>query len=703
MSYFIVPMFPYPSGYFHMGHARNYIFSDIIKRFLEITQIDNSYHCLGIDAFGLPAENASKRYGIKPNNWTNKNIQHIIDSLEKLNISYNKNTWINTSEQNFIRLNQFIFQILLENNLIYRSEKYVNWDPEDMTILSNEQIINNRGWRSGAIIQKKIMKSWYVRISEYSEFLKNELKTINWPKQIKKIQNKWIDKINGYIIKFSLINTIDLYKDIDAILCFTKKPECCFNAKFIAISYTHELAIRYIKANNISINNDELNDLCIKTDITCINSYNNKILPVYIAGYVISNFATMALYGAPNLDEKDFNFAKKAGIDVNNILENTDLEKINLLKKNNIIYPISIYTLNDWCISRQRIWGCPIPIIYCDVCGPQVFIDDEINNKRLSYDNFKLIQESDIKILCKNGHSATLDIETLDTFFDSSWYYLCYLDNVKLPYIKDINSAKEFLIQRLKKLPINFYIGGIEHANLHLIYTRAIIAMLHRCLGTNYIIPIETLITQGSILHKSYLDKNNKYIDGSIKEDICTIRLEKMSKSKLNTISIYEMLQNFDSDTIRFAIMSNMPIDVSYEWDNKIFYSKDKFLKKLIYLLNQHSFSKEFILNNISVIKDNFLNKNIIYIYVSEDIYNKHSKYINYMENYKIHNAIAIIHELFNSLKECLKINNKEIIIDEYIATILLTIYPISPNIASKYLYSILDINNKFIYEIKYR
>lgn len=706
MTNFIVPMFPYPSGYFHMGHARNYIFSDIIQRFLKITQYEETYHCLGTDAFGLPAENASITYGLNPCEWTRKNIIHIKQSLKSLSIEYNENTWINTTDINFIRLNQFIFQILFENNLIYRSEKYINWDPEDKTVLSNEQIINNRGWRSGAIIQKKLMSSWYVKISKYSEFLKNELKSINWPIQIKKIQNSWIDKVNGYIIKFHIYQKNKIYMQYDYIECFTKKPEYCYDAKFIAMAYTHELSILYIKNNNISINNNEIENLCIKTDIRCINPYNNEIISVYIAGYVIHNFATLALYGAPNLDEKDNIFAKKANILYSNIekqqiksIEEEASIKINNLIENKIIYSTSIYTLNDWCISRQRIWGCPIPILYCDICGPQIIIDDALNILRLKYFNFSEIKYKNINLLCKNGHKSRLEIETLDTFFDSSWYYLCYLDNVKLPYLETILDAKKFISDRLLSLPINLYIGGIEHANLHLIYTRVIIKMLSKCLNTLYIVPIENLITQGSILHTSYIDINNKYICSDEKDKANIVRLEKMSKSKLNIVKISDMLKIFKSDTIRFAIMSNMPIEVSYEWNINIFYTKEKFLNKIVSILENHSYSNVFINNYVVINQDKEIDINILNIYVSENLYNRYIKYIKYMEQYKIHNAIAIIHEIFNNIK----LLNNDIDKDEHIITLLLLMYPITPNLAGNYLKNILDINKRFIYEIKYK
>lgn len=693
MKYFIVPMFPYPSGYFHMGHARNYIFSDIIKRFLDITQYNKFYHCLGIDAFGLPAENASIKYGIKPNEWTNRNVEHIINSLDNIDVEFNNNTWISTSDTNFIRLNQFIFQILFENKLIYRDNSYVNWDPEDKTVLSNEQIINYRGWRSGAIVQKRLMTSWYVRISEMAEFLKEELKKINWPTKIKKIQNSWIEKVNGFIIKFKILNSNDF------IDCFTKKPECCFNAKFIAIAYTHKLAIEFIKNNNILINNKNINNLCIKMDLKCINYYNNEIIDVYIAGYVISNFATMALYGAPNLDEKDRLFAEKANISFSKICEETcNFEILNKLKQDNIIYPKSIYTLNDWCISRQRVWGCPIPIIYCEICGTKVLIDNSLNERRLSYKDFSSLKKEKLYTMCDKGHKSLLEVETLDTFFDSSWYYLCYLVDEKLPYIKNIAEAKEFLRTRLQKLPINIYVGGIEHSNLHLIYTRAIIAMLHKCLKTEYILPIETLITQGSVLHNAYLDKNKKYIDGKIAEDIFETKMEKMSKSKLNIVTIESIREKFTSDTIRFAIMSNMPIEISYEWDITIFYKKDKFLRKLIGILDGYNYNNNFISNNVEIRSYNLDEdlKQSIYIYVSEEIYNKYRKYINYMESYKIHNAIAVIHELFNYIKSATNI-------DEYLLTILFAIYPITPKLASKYLKNIFNINKSFTYEIRYR
>lgn len=587
MTYHVVPMFPYPSGHFHMGHARNYIFSDIIRRFLDITNKEIVKHCLGIDAFGLPAENAAIKYNLSPKEWTKKNVEHIVKSLKDLNIEYNTDVWINTSKTNFIRLNQFIFQILFKNGIIYSSETYVNWDPEDNTVLSNEQVIDGKGWRSGVNVQKKIIKAWYVNISKYASKLKEELKYIlNWPTQIKKIQNNWINKVNGFIIKFEILSNKD-YKEY--ILCFTKKPECCFNAKFIAISYTHELAVKYITNNNIEIDNISIKDICIKTDIKCINPYNNEILDVYIAGYVVHNFATKALYGAPNIDDKDEEFARKANIsfiDSSLFKEDYSEDIINNLKINNIIYPTSIYTLNDWCISRQRVWGCPIPILYCDLCGPIVVVDDYLNNIKLNFNCFNKIKNSNIKYNCTKCLSpAKVEIETLDTFFDSSWYYLCYLSD-GLHYLNNLEDAENFLRENIKKLPLNIYIGGIEHANLHLIYTRAMITILQECLNTGYILPIDRLIAQGSVLHNAYLDKNNKYIDGKVKEEIAYTRMEKMSKSKLNIVSIEEMLNKFNSDVIRFAIMSNMPIEVSYEWEETIFYKKYKFLLKLANILD---------------------------------------------------------------------------------------------------------------------
>lgn len=547
---YILNMFPYPSGRIHVGHIRNYTIGDVLGRGYHLLGY-TVFNPLGWDAFGLPAENAARNHNTSPEIWTKNNINKMTKILDSFNFfDHGIVTKVNTSNSNYYLHTQALMHKLYDMGLLYRKKSIVNWDPVDRTVLANEQIQDGKGWRSGATIEKKMMTQWFLKISSYAESLLNSLKTLKkWPNSVRTMQENWIGKSIGTLIKF---NT-----DTDEIISvFTTKPETIFGCTFIAI------APSYITKSSYAI-----------------HPYTNKKIPILTADYVYIDYGSGAVMGVPCGDTRDAEFAKThllATIHIyqDNIMINSDflngmsIEEARTIMTNKHEKTVN-YKLNDWCISRQRGWGCPMPFIYCDNCGIQksiVHLPEQVNYNSGKYSNMLDDHPTWKYVKCDTcGEDALRDTDTMDTFIDSSWYFMRY---------PSYDNAHELFDQRtMKMMPVDVYIGGIEHAILHLLYARFITKVIMNDTSAE---PFDELITQGMVLAPSYKgEKTQEYyheseIENNVSmkngENIITSDPVKMSKSLKNTGDIEMLVKSYGSDTIRLFLMSDTPCTQTRIW-----------------------------------------------------------------------------------------------------------------------------------------
>ena len=508
-KYYILEMFPYPSGKIHMGHVRNYTIGDVSARYKRCRGF-NVLHPMGWDAFGMPAENAAIKNKIHPREWTYKNIESMKKQLIRMGLSYDWSREIKTCDNDYFVHEQKFFLELYKEGLAYKKESFVNWDPVDKTVLANEQVIEGKGWRSGAVVEQKKLSQWFLKITDFAEDLLNGLNELeNWPKKVLSMQENWIGKSIGATIKFQINNSENF------IEVFTTRPDTIFGASFIGLSADHNISINLSKDNKeifefiklckqtgtTNIELEKAEKIGIDTGLTVKHPFTEKEIPVYIANFILLNYGTGAIFGCPAHDQRDFEFAKKYDLDIirviaknvndtealeeayteSGILTNSDVfdninnedAKIKIaehLEKMNLGKRTTTYRLRDWLISRQRYWGTPIPIIYCGDCGTVPVPEKDLPVILPPDAEFKPTGESPLKynpefINCKCpncGKNAERETDTMDTFVDSSWYFLRY------PNPKHDNAP--FDLNKLKLWnPVDQYTGGAEHAVLHLI------------------------------------------------------------------------------------------------------------------------------------------------------------------------------------------------------------------------------------------
>ncbi len=631
--YYVLEMFPYPSGKIHMGHVRNYAIGDVIARYKKAKGYD-VLHPIGWDAFGLPAENAAIKNKTHPSAWTYENIANMRDEIKSIGISYDWNTELATCDAEYYQHEQAMFLDFLEKGIAYRKQAKVNWDPVDQTVLANEQVIDGRGWRSGALVEQRTLDQWFLKITDYAEELLNELDNLTesgWPARVTAAQREWIGKSEGASIKWKVIDSDQ------SIEVFTTRPETIFGASFIGISAGHEIALE-LAENNAEIDAfvkkcealgtaKEAIDTAEKEGIDTGLRVNHpfiegKEIPVYIANFVLMGYGTGAVFACPAHDERDFEFATKYGLEITQVVEggkppytgdgkliNSDFlnnlsvseartKAISELVSANIGEGKINYKLRDWGISRQRYWGCPIPIIHCDDCGTvpvpksnlpvklpeDVDFSQEINGNPLEH------HPTWKQTTCPScGKPATRETDTFDTFFESSWYFIAYATG--------LNSIGKDKINQL--LPVNNYIGGIEHAVLHLLYARFFTKALRDTGYHNVNEPFKALLTQGMVCHESYKNEADEWLypeevtktkDGAIDKNgnkVTIGRSEKMSKSKCNTVSPQEIITEFGADTARMFMLSDSPPDKNIEWTSEGARGIRKFLDRLITLASK--------------------------------------------------------------------------------------------------------------------
>ncbi len=549
-KFYCLEMFPYPSGKIHMGHVRNYTIGDVIARFKYMKGF-NVLHPMGWDAFGLPAENASKLNNLHPKDWTKKNIEIMKNQLKLLGLSIDWDLEISTCDENYYKHQQELFIEFYNQGLVSRKETYVNWDPKEKTVLANEQVINGRGWRSNTIVERKKLSQWFFNITKFSNELLNDLDRLEgWPDKVKLMQKNWIGKSLGCEIVFNVTESSD------KIEIFTTRPDTIFGASFIALSCDHPLKKNYVNDKQFKLFKEE----CDKTGTTEEALANaeklgfntnlfvqhpfikKKKIPIYFANFVLMDYGTGAIFGCPAHDQRDYDFAKKYNLQITKVVDdgnNEDLkeaytgsgkiinsdflndlnidqakEKIIIeLEKMNLGKRKTLFRLKDWGISRQRYWGCPIPMIYLedgsvkpvDKSELPILLPDDIDlnsqgNPLDNHHNWK-------KTVDKNtGQKATRETDTLDTFVDSSWYFLrfCSPNHKSSPFDeKKINYW----------MPVDQYIGGVEHAILHLLYSRFFTKGINQYNEKiNFSEPFKNLFTQGMVCHESYKDINGNWL-----------------------------------------------------------------------------------------------------------------------------------------------------------------------------------------------
>jgi leucyl-tRNA synthetase len=625
-KYYVLEMFPYPSGRIHMGHVRNYTMGDVVARYKSAVGF-NVLHPMGWDAFGMPAENAAMEKNVHPGDWTYQNIADMRAQLKPMGLSIDWSREFATCDPEYYGQQQAMFIDMMSKGLVYRKNAEVNWDPVDMTVLANEQVENGKGWRSGALVERKELTQWFFKISEYSEELLSALDGLeNWPEKVRTMQKNWIGKSQGLQFDFKTSNAPVGFENLEV---YTTRPDTLFGASFAAISCDHPLA-KELETNNSDIANFNLECRQIgttqealetvekkgyNTGITVTHPFNDAWeMPVYIANFILMGYGTGAIFGCPAHDQRDLDFARKydlivtpvvcptdqnpdtfaikedAYTGVGNLINSRFLDGLTIEEgKSEVIKRISEkgigqattnYRLRDWGVSRQRYWGCPIPVIHCDKCG--VVAEKKENlpiilPKDVSFDKpGNPLDRHDEWRNCKCplcGLNALRETDTMDTFVDSSWYYARFTapESTTPTSEKDVNYW----------MNVDQYIGGVEHAILHLLYSRFFARAMNATghLPNKAIEPFSALFTQGMVCHATYQDPDGKWLNpDDIKQsksgefitlDGQKVRVGqsiKMSKSKKNVVDPDDIIDQYGADTARWFVMSDSPPERDVEW-----------------------------------------------------------------------------------------------------------------------------------------
>ena len=589
-KFYCLEMFPYPSGNIHMGHVRNYTIGDVLARYKSM-QGYNVLHPMGWDSFGMPAENAARTNNLDPKSWTNKNISTMKAQLKQLGLSIDWGREISTCSEDYYKHQQKFFLELYDKGLVYRKESYVNWDPVDETVLANEQVVDGKGWRSGAQVERKKLNQWFFNISKFSEELLEGLNSLpSWPNKVKTMQKNWIGKSFGCEIPFKINGNTD----VNEIKCFTTRPDTLYGFSFLAVSIDHPISRFYEKDENFLKFKEECSKtgtteeaialaekIGFRTNLLATNPLDEEVqVPVYFANFVLMDYGFGAVFGCPAHDQRDLDFALKYNLEVKTVVKPKDAQddfkvtniaftdpgvifnskELDNLKApdESILKTIKIledqkkgkkkvnFRLKDWGISRQRYWGCPIPIAYDENNEIIKIPDEQLPIKLPEKINLKtsgnpLEHQDEWKNITINGKKCIRETDTLDTFVDSSWYFLRFCSNENTEYAFDIDEVNYWM-------PVDQYIGGIEHAILHLLYSRFFMqAISYKNEKFKHLEPFDGLFTQGMVCHETYKDQNNNWIspneiiseDGknffkkeNPKEKIIVGPVESMSKSK---------------------------------------------------------------------------------------------------------------------------------------------------------------------------
>ena len=726
-KFYCLEMFPYPSGKIHMGHVRNYTIGDVLARFKSL-QGFNVLHPMGWDSFGMPAENAARQNKLDPKTWTESNIESMKVQLKRLGLSIDWDREISTCTPEYYKHQQKFFLELYDKGLVYRKEQYVNWDPEDQTVLANEQVVDGKGWRSGAIVERKKLNQWFFKITKFSQELLNNLESLKeWPNKVKIMQKNWIGKSFGCEIGFRIENS----KEVKEIKCFTTRPDTLFGMSFLALSVDHPLAKFYQ-------NNEEFLDfkkkcsttgtteeaiasaekLGFKTNLVAVNPLDNNIkVPVYFANFVLMDYGFGAVFGCPAHDQRDLDFAIKYNLKINCVVkpenegddftitdkaytgsgyifnscflnglkspEDSIVKTIEYLETKKLGKKQINFRLKDWGVSRQRYWGCPIPIMYDENNNPKKIPEEMLPVELPKIDKLEatgnpLDKLSEWKNIIIDGKKYLRETDTLDTFVDSSWYFLRFCS----PHIENYGFDEE---EVKYWMPVDQYIGGVEHAILHLLYSRFfMLALSYKNNKMDEVEPFRGLFTQGMVCHETYKDKNNnwlspdeitsingvKYLKDNKNEKVKVGPSESMSKSKKNTIDPEKIIRDYGADSARLFILSDSPPEKDVQWSDEGIISSFKFIQKL------------WVLNN-KLLKE--INKNH-----KQDSSQKIKKFTNRfikkmtdsLKSFSYNILIANLHEMYAFLNKEIENQYTKKTLEENFSKILTVMIPIIPHFA---------------------
>jgi leucyl-tRNA synthetase len=714
---YVLEMFPYPSGRIHIGHVRNYTMGDVIARYKRMTGHE-VLHPMGWDAFGMPAENAAMEKGVHPGGWTRDNIANMRTQLKRIGLAIDWTRELATCEPDYYGHEQALFLALYKAGLVYRKESAVNWDPVDMTVLANEQVIDGKGWRSGAPVERRKLSQWFLKITDFAEELLEGLGALeSWPDKVRLMQENWIGKSQGLKCRFAFPGSGG-----DGIDVFTTRPDTMFGASFVAISVDHPVA------QKLASNAPELQafiEECRKGGTTAADietaekmGFNTGLsvehpldpswhLPVYVANFVLMDYGTGAVFGCPAHDQRDLDFARKYDLGVTRVVADGDLTDSNFdvdvaytgpgqIVNSHFLNGMSIdqakadviakaeaegwgngqtqYRLRDWGVSRQRYWGTPIPIIHCDACGAVPVPDTQLPvvlPEDVSFDipgNPLDRHQTWSKVDCPScGGAARRETDTLDTFVDSSWYFIRFASQPKdKPFDRTIAE---------KWLPVDQYIGGVEHAILHLLYARFWTRALSHIGMIDVKEPFASLFTQGMVTHQTYQDATGAWLSPEqVKRDgdVWTIiesgtpatagRIEKMSKSKKNVVDPDDIVDQYGADAVRWFMLSDSPPERDLEWSEAGIEGCWRFVQRLWRLTGQVSGAEG---------DDAALNRKTHQIIAGIGID---------IEALAFNKAIAKIYDLANAIEKAQPSKSR----DTAIKTIILLSAPMVPHLAEE-------------------
>lgn len=715
-KYYVLEMFPYPSGKIHMGHVRNYSIGDVIARYKKM-QGYNVLHPMGWDAFGLPAENAAIKNGIHPAIWTEKNIKEMKEQLKTLGLSYDWGREVTTCNEDYYKWTQWLFLQFYKKGLAYKKESRVNWCPSCETVLANEQVVAGKCERCDSIVGKKMLNQWYFKITDYAEKLLQDIELLDgWPNKVKIMQENWIGKSTGAEIEFKIEDFSE------SLRVFTTRPDTIFGATYMVLAPEHPYVKELVKGTELETKvNEFVEELQHLSDIErtatdtekkglfigryCINPLSGARIPIYIANYVLVDYGTGAIMAVPAHDQRDLDFARKYNIDVIPVIKPEDANEFTIkdeayseegiminsgefngLKSKDAFNKICdlldntgkgkrtvSYRLRDWLLSRQRYWGTPIPIIYCEKCGI-VPVDEKDLPVKLPLDvkftgaglSPLTTSESFVHTICpKCGGEAKRETDTMDTFVDSSWYFLRYTDANNKNNVFDKDAANYWM-------SVDQYIGGVEHAILHLLYSRFFAKVLKDLDLIDTEEPFKNLLTQGMVLK-----------DGA-----------KMSKSKGNTVSPEEIIEKYGADTARLFVLFAAPPERDLEWSDQGVEGCSRFLNRVWRLVD------EAVSNNMLDDLDTPLtkeDKDLKYMIhktikrVTEDI----------EERFNFNTAVSGIMELVNELYKYKETNKETLNASLYkqgIRTLILLLSPFAPHISEE-LWEIIGYKDSIYFE----